>query len=120
MLSTGAIGLSIVASPSLVQTNWMAIAPSYYGAAAFSGVFSVAGGAVMWAYGIHKLGPGRTANFNNLVPVLAIVLAFLFLHERLYVIQFVGAGVTIAGVWYARKMSAPLQAETDFPTTDPL
>jgi drug/metabolite transporter (DMT)-like permease len=52
---------------------------------------------------VKHLGPGRTANFNNLVPVLAFIFSYFTLHEQLLPIQFVGAGVTVVGIWIARR-----------------
>jgi drug/metabolite transporter (DMT)-like permease len=58
---------------------------------------------LFWNRGIKELGPGQAANFNNLIPVLAIVIAYFVLGEELYLTQFIGAAITIAGVWYARR-----------------
>ena len=44
----------------------------------------------------------RTAAFSNLVPVVALVAAALWLGEDPGRTQIVGAGIIIAGVWIAR------------------
>ena len=103
LIVIGAVGLTVMAIPTAVQTSWIAIHWSYYAAALASGAFSIAIGSLFWNRGIKELGPGRAANFNNLIPVLAFVISYLVLGEKLYAIQFVGAAITIAGVWYARR-----------------
>jgi drug/metabolite transporter (DMT)-like permease len=64
---------------------------------------SIGAATVLWAVGIKNIGPRRTANFNNLVPILAFVFAYLTLGENMYPLQIVGAGITLVGVWLARR-----------------
>jgi drug/metabolite transporter (DMT)-like permease len=103
LIVIGAVGLVVIAVPSALQTSWVSIHWSYYAAVLVSGAFSIAIGSLFWNRGIKELGPGRAANFNNLIPVLAFVISYLVLGEQLYLTQFVGAAITIAGVWYARR-----------------
>lgn len=99
----GAVGLMILAVPSAIQTSWASTHWTYYAAVLASGAFSIAIASLFWNRGIKELGPGRAANFNNLIPVLAFVISYLVLGEKLYPTQFLGAAITIAGVWYARR-----------------
>jgi drug/metabolite transporter (DMT)-like permease len=103
MIVIGAGGLMLLAVPSAVTTPWTSIHWSYYAAVLVSGAFSIAIGSLFWNRGIKELGPGRAANFNNLIPVLAFVISYFVLGEQLYPTQFIGAAITIAGVWYARR-----------------
>ena len=68
-----------------------------------SGAFSIGVANAIWTFGVKRLGPGRTSNFQNLVPVLAFIISYFTLNEEIAPIHFVGAAVTIAGVWYARR-----------------
>jgi drug/metabolite transporter (DMT)-like permease len=103
LIVIGAVGLMVIAVPSAVQTPWTSVHWSYYAAVLASGAFSIAIGSLFWNRGIKELGPGRAANFNNLIPVLAFVISYLVLGEKMYFTQFVGAAITIAGVWFARR-----------------
>ncbi|MDI6767272.1 MAG: DMT family transporter [Bacteroidota bacterium] len=99
----GAVGLSLIALPSAISIEWESIHWSYYFAAIVSGTLSIGIANLIWSHGIKKIGPGRTANFGNLIPVIAFIVSYFTLHEDLLIIQFIGAGVTILGVWVARK-----------------
>ncbi len=99
----GAIGLSIIALPSALQMDWPSIHWTYYSAGIISGVFAIGIANFIWSYGINRIGPGRTANFGNLVPVLAFIVSYFTLNEILYPIQVIGAGITILGVWVVRQ-----------------
>ncbi len=59
-------------------------------------------GFVMWYRSIKLTSPARTAVYQYLVPVFAVLAAALFLHEKLTGYQFVGMAVTLAGVYLAR------------------
>lgn len=103
MVTVGALGLSIISLPTALSVSWSTIHWSYYAAAVGSGALSIGAGSILWSRGIKRLGPGRTANFNNLVPVFAVILSTLTLHEQLLAVQVIGIGVTIVGVWIARR-----------------
>lgn len=103
MLAVGAVGLTAAAVPSSLSMDWTNIHWGYYLAAFVSGAFSIAAANLFWSFGVKQLGPARTANFNNLVPVIAFVISYFVLKEQVYLIHFIGAAVTIFGVWLARR-----------------
>lgn len=98
----GSIGLSMFALPTAVTMDWGSVKYSNYFAATASGIFAIGTANFLWSRGIKKIGPSRTANYNNLVPVLAFIISYITLNEYVLPIQFVGAAVTIIGVWFAR------------------
>jgi drug/metabolite transporter (DMT)-like permease len=103
MVSVGAFVWTLLAIPSAHDFQWGTITTGYFAAAIGSGTLSTGASNVLWARGIKNLGPRRTANFNNLVPILAFVFAYLALGEEIYPLQIVGAGITLVGVWIARR-----------------
>ncbi len=103
LTSVGGIGLSLLAIPSALTFAWGSTPWPYYAAAIASGAVSIALGNILWSNGVKRLGPGRTSNFNNLIPVIAFVIAYFTLHEQVSAIQVIGVAVTIVGVWVARR-----------------
>lgn len=103
MIATGAVGLTFIAIPPMTSIHWATIHWSFYAATVASGIFSIGIANVVWSYGIRQLGPGRTANFNNLVPVMAFAFSYYFLHDVILPIQIAGAAITIIGVWIVRQ-----------------
>lgn len=99
----GAVGLSLLALPAALSTDWGSMHWSYLAAAAVSGAFSIGAANILWSNGVQTIGPGRTANFNNFVPVLAFIISYVTLDEDIGIIQFLGAGITILGIWWARR-----------------
>jgi drug/metabolite transporter (DMT)-like permease len=105
MVTVGSIGLSILAVPSLIQASWGNVHWTHFSAAIASGVLSIALGNVLWSMGVKRLGPDGTANFGNLVPLVALTISYFVLHERLDRLQLVGSAVTLAGIWVVRAFS---------------
>lgn len=103
LVSMGAAVLTVLAIPSALDLEWGSVRASYYGAAVTSGAMSIGASTVLWAVGIKNIGPRKTANFNNLVPILAFVFAYLTLGEQIFLLQILGAMVTLIGVWLARR-----------------
>ena len=103
LISVGAVGLTGLAVPYAVHANDGLPGLPYLFAAVLSGAFSIGIGNLFWSYGVKVLGPGKTSSFNNLVPVIALVLSYVYLQERLVPVQIAGAAMTIAGVWAARR-----------------
>ena len=103
MIAVGAAGLTIAAVPSARTFDWSAVHWTSYAAAVVSGALSIAIANVFWSVGVKYLGPGRTGNFGNLVPVLAFIVSYVVLDEDILLIQIVGAAVTVGGLWIARR-----------------
>lgn len=55
-------------------------------------------GFVWWNEGVSVLGPSRTAIFNNLVPISALVLGSLLLGEAVTAVHLAGAALVVTGV----------------------
>ena len=102
-LGIGMIGLTVIAIPSAFSMPWRSIPYSYYLAAILSGALSIGTANVLWSYGVKKIGPSRTSNFNNMVPIFAFIIAYIALGETVAPLQIVGALVTMLGVWIVRR-----------------
>ena len=68
----------------------------------YSGVLAIAVAYVIWNHGLEHIGGPRTAAFSNLVPVVALIAAAVWLGEDPGLTQIVGAIIIIGGVWIAR------------------
>ena len=99
----GAIGLTLFALPSGLSMDWSSVQAGYIVAAVLSGGISIGLASIFWSVGVKRLGPAHAANFSNLVPVIAFAVAFLVIHEQVAALQLAGSGVTIFGVWLARR-----------------
>ncbi len=65
---------------------------------AYSGVFGICIGNMLWYKGIDHLGSTKTSLYANLPPVFGILSGFIFLKEYLTFIQVAGGIIISAGV----------------------
>ncbi len=95
--------LVLLGIPDLVAQDWSRVSPGVVAALVYSGVLSIAVAYLFWYRGVRVLGSTRTATFSNVVPVLALVVAWIWLGEVPTLLQVAGAAVIIGGVRLTRR-----------------
>ncbi len=98
----GSVPMLFVATPALVRTDWSAVGPGAWAAVFYASVISMGVAYLFWYRGLRVLGPTRTAMYGNLQPVIAIAVAWIFLHEAPTVWQGVGTGTIMTGLFLTR------------------
>ena len=88
----------VVAWPTFTMDELNAVPRAFWVAVLYSGVFSTGVAYALWNLGLVAVGPARTAVYVNLVPVIATVLAWLFLKEAIGPLQAVGGLLTVGGL----------------------
>jgi drug/metabolite transporter (DMT)-like permease len=102
MLWIGMVALVLLGLREAVALQPASLLPRDWFAIIYAGAFSIGVAYVLWSYGVRHLGATRTATFSNLVPVFALVAAWLLLSERPSAGQVAGAAVIITGVTFAQ------------------
>lgn len=87
----------------LAHADLSGVGPAQVGAVLYSGLLAGALGNVVVFWGIKLLGPTRITNLQFLPPVLAILMAAIFLGEPILATQVAGGLVILAGVLVARR-----------------
>ena len=98
----GTVVLVALGVPSLARMDVGSISLMAWVGVAFAGVLAIAVAYLLWNYGVEHLGSARTAVFQNLVPIAALITAFLWLDEHPTLLQVIGATIIIGGTWTAR------------------
>ena len=99
----GVIPLIPTTLPSILQTNWNLVTWGGWVAMAYASVLSLVVGYLFWYRGLKVLGPTRTASYSNLQPVIALAVAWAFLHEVPTPWQVVGVATIMSGVLLTRS-----------------
>ena len=102
-LGVGTIGVALVGLPDLARTDLGALSPGAWLSVVYAGAMSIGVAYLIWYSGVGRIGNTRTAVYSNLVPVLAIAVAWLWLRETPSVLQLLGALVIIGGVSLAQS-----------------
>jgi drug/metabolite transporter (DMT)-like permease len=109
-LWSGGAVLAMVGTPALIRQSWSAVTPAAWAGLVYSSVFAIGLSYLLWYRGVERLGNTRTSIFSNLTPAVALLIAALWLGERLTLLSLVGATMTIAGVMLVRWDHLPARA----------
>jgi len=101
-LAAGSLIYLVVAAPNLKAQAWASVPAASWLSLAYSGLFAIVLGYVFWYTSIKEVGNSKTAIYNNLTPVMAVLFACLVLGERIKSAQILGAAVILAGVYLTR------------------
>jgi drug/metabolite transporter (DMT)-like permease len=102
VLAVGAALLFLVGIPDLVRMRELP-PPLAWGSVVYAGLLGIGVGHLLWYRGVQRIGNTRTAVFQNLVPPLALAVAWVALDEVPTPLQVLGAIVIIAGVTVVRR-----------------
>jgi drug/metabolite transporter (DMT)-like permease len=100
---SGAVLLTVVASPALLTQDWLQPGALAWGALLYSALPSIVVGNILWFTAMSRVGPGRAALFSNLQPFVAALFALLVLSERLGPLQVAGGLVIAVGLVLGRR-----------------
>ena len=97
--------------PGLMRTDLTAITPEVWIGVTYAGLLGIGLAYLLWYRAVERIGNNRTAVYSNLVPVAALITAWIWLGEVPTTLQLIGAAVILVGLTLARVAHAP---ENDF------
>ena len=100
------IGTAGIVSAGLIdtlRTNWENVPSSTWLAVVYAGVLSIGVAYIIWYYAVGVLGNTRTSTYSNIVPVVALAVAWLWLGEVPTAAQLMGTAVIVTGVTVAQS-----------------
>jgi drug/metabolite transporter (DMT)-like permease len=105
-MACGSLFLLAVSLPQMVTEDWGHLSGGTWLALAYSAVLAAGLAYVLWFKSIGEIGASRTVIYNNLIPPMAILIAFTTLGERFTPVQALGALVILLGVALTRFAQA--------------
>jgi drug/metabolite transporter (DMT)-like permease len=100
--SIGAVLYVVTMIPILLRVNWSAISIQSWGLMLASALLALNLSYYIWYTGLKKLGGSRTSVYSYLTPVVAMVVAAVWLSEPISANQVAGAGAVFAGLLITR------------------
>jgi drug/metabolite transporter (DMT)-like permease len=94
--------LVLMSIPYLKEQSWTSISPNGWLCLIYSFLFSLVIGYIVWYNGISRIGSARTSLYQNLTPVIALTIAWLFLSEKITILQILGATLIFISLYLAR------------------
>jgi drug/metabolite transporter (DMT)-like permease len=119
----GVTGLSLVFGtllyvplmlPRIVAVNWWALSARTLGALFYAALLAMCVAYTIWYAAVREIGSARTSVYSNLIPIVAMLAAVLFLGERIGARQIGGAALVLTGValtrWERRRAAVAVQS----------
>jgi drug/metabolite transporter (DMT)-like permease len=88
--------------PEVRAVHWTAVTPRTWGLLVYSALFALCVAYTIWYVGVRQIGSARTSVYSNLVPLVAMATAVVFLHEPIGLRKLAGAAAVLAGVALTR------------------
>jgi drug/metabolite transporter (DMT)-like permease len=92
-----------VAAPALSRVAWHAVPWVTWAKLVYSALFAICVAYTIWYSAVRAIGSARTAVYSNLMPIVAMTFAALWLHEPIGAVKIAGAATILAGVALTRK-----------------
>ena len=98
-----------LARSNLVATDWSALPAGAWIALVYSAIFALCIAYTIWYMAVREIGSARTSVYSNLVPIVAMLTAVVFLGEVMTASRLAGAAAVLIGVALTRVgKAAPL------------
>jgi drug/metabolite transporter (DMT)-like permease len=96
-------------APRLAAQPWHAVSALTWVKLVYSALFALCVAYTIWYVAVREIGSARTSVYSNLLPIVAMLTAWLWLHEPIGVIKMAGAACVLAGVALTRTGQARQQ-----------
>jgi drug/metabolite transporter (DMT)-like permease len=93
-------------APHLARLPWEEISLAAWLKLIYSSIFALCVAYTIWYAAVRRIGSARTAIYSNLLPIIAMVTAYVWLHEPIGPIKLMGAAAVLCGVALTRSASA--------------
>ena len=103
----GAIPYVAAAMPQILRVDWVHVSGSGWAALIFSALFALNVAYLVWYMAVRQIGPARTAIYSNVVPIVAIAVAAVWLREPVTATKLAGAAAVLTGVFLTRLGGRP-------------
>ena len=98
-----------LAAPALMRVEWSAVSAVTWIKLVYSSLFAICVAYTIWYAAVREIGSARTSVYSNLLPIVAMVTAYLWLGEPLGLDKLIGAAAVLAGVALTRLGRRRLQ-----------
>ena len=87
---------------NVLTTDYSALSLNAWAILAYSAVFSLVIPYIVWYSSVKRIGNSKTAIYDNLIPILTILIAYHMIDERITHVQAMGALIILVGVYLTR------------------
>jgi drug/metabolite transporter (DMT)-like permease len=109
----GTVPYVVLTIPQMIALDWSAVSAWAWWALVLSSLLALCVCYLIWYTAVQRIGPSRTAMFSNVVPIVAMTVAAIWLREPITRTKVIGAIAVLCGVFLTRlgRRPAPLPIE---------
>lgn len=89
-------------SRHLASVDWSAVSAVTWGKLIYSALFALSIAYTIWYAAVREIGSARTSVYSNLLPIVAMATAYVWLHEPVGFAKMAGAAAVLGGVGLTR------------------
>jgi drug/metabolite transporter (DMT)-like permease len=101
-MALGTVPYALLAVPAFLRLDWAGVHPWVWGALVLSALLALCVSYLIWYSAVQRIGPSRTSAYSNVVPIVAMTVAAIWLGEPISVTKAVGAVAILGGVLFTR------------------
>jgi drug/metabolite transporter (DMT)-like permease len=101
-MTIGTLVYAPVMWPHVRAVPWTTISARTWISIVYSSIFALGVAYTIWYAGVRQIGSARTSVYSNVVPLVAMATAVLFLGEPLTATNVIGAIAVLVGVALTR------------------
>jgi drug/metabolite transporter (DMT)-like permease len=105
-MASGTVVYVAFAIVPMLGTNWTAISITSWVLMASSSLLALAFAYMVWYTAVQRIGSSRTAIYSNLTPIVAMIVAAVWLGEAVTRPQMLGAALILGGIAITRLSPA--------------
>jgi drug/metabolite transporter (DMT)-like permease len=98
-----------LAAPALAGVAWTSVSALTWIKLVYSSLFALCVAYTIWYAAVREIGSARTSAYSNLLPIVAMATAYVWLREPLGFDKLGGAAAVLAGVALTRLGQRRLQ-----------
>ena len=91
-----------LAAPALARVPWASISTITWVKLVYSSFFAICVSYTIWYAAVREIGSARTSVYSNLLPIVAMITAAVWLREPIGAAKMLGATAVLAGVALTR------------------
>jgi drug/metabolite transporter (DMT)-like permease len=106
-MALGVVPYLLVALPALVRTPWASVSLTTWLSLVFSAMLALCLSYLIWYVSVRLIGSARTSVYSNVTPIVAMLVAFVWLGEPIGWYKIAGAAAVLGGVAITRLERLP-------------